>query len=308
MCVQGHLGPAERASRYMAEPPSWCGSAAPGRRVVSGPPTLHQAPRQAVGVAVGPTPWQLSVGVPALPLLVPTSAPQVPSPDLPLSHQVRRCQVPCQLEIKCAWTQVRAHPTSPPRLHPLSPWGPQVHSEGWGGGLPPKQTSLFWPEGWGWAAADPGWAWSMSRPGGQTWLGGLGWASRAVSTVSLHGAPTTVAGRGTARTGALGTQGVRQGQTPTLSSETSGAPLEERQGWAPRGWMGDPGPQAQDGRRPLSGACDLLALRVGSCSSEYAHLLTFKDRPGGRAGAGRRAPVPLLHTPGAALVEVAPTG
>lgn len=136
MCVQGHLGPAERATRYMAEPPSWCGSAAPGRRVVSGPPTLHQAPRQAVGVAVGPTPWQLSVGVPALPLLVPTSAPQVPSPDLPLSHQVRRCQVPCQLEIKCAWTQGRAHPTSPPRLHPLSPWGPQVHSEGCGGGLP----------------------------------------------------------------------------------------------------------------------------------------------------------------------------
>lgn len=44
--------------------------------------------------------------------------------------------MPCQLEIKCAWTQVRAHPTSPPRLHPLSPWGPQVHSEGWGGGLP----------------------------------------------------------------------------------------------------------------------------------------------------------------------------
>lgn len=28
--------------------------------------------------------------------------------------------------------------------------------------------------------------------------------------------------------------------------------------------MGDPGPQAQDGRRPLSGVGGLLALRVGS--------------------------------------------
>ena len=53
-------------------------------------------------------------------------------------------------------------------------------------------------------------------------------------------------------------------ETPTLSSETSGAPLEKRQGWAPRGWMGDPGPQAQDGRGPLSGAGGLLSLRTGS--------------------------------------------
>ena len=79
---------------------------------MSGPPTPLRASRQAVGVAVEPTPWQLSVGVPALPVLVPTSAPQVPSPNSPLSHQVRRCQVPCQLEIKYAQTWGRAHPRS----------------------------------------------------------------------------------------------------------------------------------------------------------------------------------------------------
>lgn len=152
----------------------------------------------------------------------------------------------------------------------------------------------------------------MSRPGGQKWLGGLGWASRAVSTVSLHGAPTRVAGSGTARTGALNTrcQTKAEVETRTLSSETPGALLEKRQGWAPRGWMGDPGPQAQDRHGPLSGAGGVLALRAGlECTapvSVHTYLLTFKDRPGGRAG--RRAPVPLLHTPGVAFVEVATTG
>ena len=172
-------------------------------------------------------------------------------------------------QIKCAQTWGRAHPTSPPRLRLLSPWGPQVHREGWGGGLPESlqnQTSLFCPGGWGRAAADPGWTLSMSRPGGQKWLGGLGWASKAVSTVSLHGAPTRVAGSGAARTGALNTrcQTRAEVETPTLSSETPGAPLEKRQGWAPRGWMGDPAPQAQDRCGPLSGAGGVLALQAGS--------------------------------------------
>lgn len=139
------------------------------------------------------------------------------------------------------------------------------------------------------------------------WLGGLGWASRAVSIVSSTGRPPQWLA------------GELPGQVPwehKVSDKGRPLPCPVKPLGLPGGEAGL-GPQRLDGRPRSSGPgrapapCLELAVSLalaGRLCPVAAHLLTFKDGPGGRAGAGRRAPVPLLHTPGAALVEVAPTG
>ena len=219
--VQGHLSPANPSREGRQVPgsaPSPVPPAAPERQVASGPPCTQAGRGRSCAVCnlacrESPGSARLVSGCPPSP----SSAPQVSSPHTYPSptlrtlwslHRVRRrrCQAPCKLGVKCAQTCIRAHPTGPPGLHPLRPWGPQAHSEGAGGGLSGRKACILKPSktkppcssqaGGVGPAGDPGRAWCTARPGR------LGQASRAVSTVPSVGLPARAAGSGTTGTDA----------------------------------------------------------------------------------------------------------